>query len=117
MYALAECSPYLVDGKLSARWQQEQGKQSQCWFFFECNDMGKRIHSAFTDPTYESRHIGEVITDAQMPAVIALIKSMWHNWERLREVTNTGPTNDLPLHHVVQKNGKIYCSTKPGDSK
>lgn len=117
MYALAECSPLFVDGKMSARWQQEEDKQPQCWFFFNANEMGSRIHSAFTDPSYEARHSSEQIPDKHLPAVIALIKSMWHNWERLREVTKIGATNEMPLHFIVHKNGKIYCSTKPGDSK
>jgi len=113
LYALSECEPFLTGDRPSARWESVEGGKPICWFFFKQSEMASRIHSAFGDPGFEARHAGEAIPDQHMGAVLALMKTMWHNWERLCEVTRSGPTSELPLHHIVQRDGKLHIFTKP----
>lgn len=115
MYSLAECQPVIQDGKLLAMWLQEQGDRPVCWFHFNGTAMCRQIHSAFEDRDFERKHSCKEIPDEHMTTVLALIKTMWHNWERLREFTNAGPSTDAPLHQIARVGNRVYI--KPaGDS-
>lgn len=116
LYALAECPPHLTDGKPSARWQQENGERV-FWLFFENTKLATTIHAAINDRDYEAKHEGAQIPDEHMPAVIALFKRWMHNFERLREVIDQGPTSALPLHYLIQSGTKLYLTTKPAEAK
>ncbi len=106
MYSLAEATPCTnPDGTMYAFRVMENGGEV-CWFAFQETDMANLVHSAFNDKTWEERH-GGAIPDEYMPQVLALIKTMWHNWERLKDATK-----GLPLHTIVQKNNRIYIAAK-----
>lgn len=106
MYAIDEVKPCTnPDGSMYAFRTLKDGEEV-CWFCFQESRMANLIHSAFTDKTWEQRH-SEPIPDEYMPAVLTLIKQMWHNWERLKDATKS-----LPLHTIVQKGNRIYIAAK-----
>jgi hypothetical protein len=106
LYALKECTPqYYTDGSLSAFRCKKDGEEI-CFFCFDPTSLTNLVHSAFSEPGWEERQDGD-IPDAVMPAVVALIKTMWHNWERLKTATQ-----GLPLHYITINGNKISISTK-----
>lgn len=111
LYSL-NCKPFMHGENPSARWESGGGQKKVLWFFFLDKELTKKIHIAFQDNGYSEKYVGASIPDEHMPAVIALVKNIFHNWERLAEVTRIGPTNELPLHYRIVKDGKMYVTTK-----
>ena len=116
LYSFTECPPCLTNGNPHAMWLQRGSQPSALWFYFKETPLANRIHTAFEDKDYVAKHESEEIPDQYIPAVIALVKQMFHNFERLREVVSVGASQELPMHYVFQKGNKLIITKKAGEA-
>ena len=114
LYAFEEVAPVLdsqgkcgvfrakVKDGTSRDWGEEV-----TWFSFQNGKLADQIHAAFEDKDFEWKHGGS-IPDEHIPAMLCLIKRIFHNMERCRDAAKS-----VPLHGVVHDGGKIKIATVP----
>lgn len=110
LYSLEEATPALDTQNRLMALRLKEGEQEVCWFFFQPGPLVDMVQTAFNTQGWEAQHAAP-IPDEYVPAVISLIKTMWHNWERLKDATK-----GMPLHLVKRKDGKIYIAAAPGEN-
>jgi hypothetical protein len=103
LYALGEVQPGVhTDGTYYVFRQQDDNGKPVCWFCFQHGARSEQIHRAFLDNSYEDSTEHE-IPEEVMPAVIALMKRTWHNYQRCRDAAFD---DSLPLHSIKTEGRK-----------
>src|ERR1035437_10228322 len=102
LYSLGEVQPSVFkDNQFYVFRQLENGKPT-CWFCFQHGPRAGQIHAAFSDNTYEDA-TEHSIPEEVIPAVIALMKRTWHNYQRCKEAAFD---ESLPLHGIKTEGKK-----------